>query len=65
MHRGLLVGVLALPLCGCGASAVGFWVQYPETERSFSLQWSFEKPDPAWRKPDAKKEQVVGVPTWM
>ncbi len=48
-----------------GSQAVGFWVQSPETERSFSLQWSFEKPDPEWRKPDPKKEQVVGVPTWM
>jgi hypothetical protein len=65
MRKVLLIGVLAVLLGGCGANAIGIWVQYPETERSFSLQWSFEKPDPAWRKPDAKKEQVVGVPTWM
>jgi hypothetical protein len=65
LYKVLLIGVLGLPLSGCGASAVGVWVQYPETERSFSWQWSFQQPDPAWHKPDAKKEQVVGVPTWM
>jgi len=41
------------------------WVQYPEANRSFSLQWNFDEPDPAWRKPDAKQEQVIGVPAWL
>jgi hypothetical protein len=65
MRRIVLAGMLTLPLHGCGANAIGVWVQYPETERSFSWQWSFQQPDPAWHKPDAQKEQVVGVPTWM
>jgi hypothetical protein len=59
--RTVLISVLVLSLSGCGASAVGFWVQYPEPERSFSLQWNFDEPDPAWRKPDAKRDQAIGV----
>ncbi len=61
--RKVLIGLSALLLGGCGANAVGLWVQYPEANRSFTLQWNFDQPDPAWRKPDAKQEQVIGVPT--
>ena len=63
LMRKVLVSLLALFLPGCGASAVGLWVQYPEPERSFSLQWNFDEPDPAWRKPDAQREQAIGVRT--
>lgn len=59
--------LLLLGGCAGGPIAVGVWVQFEDTTKSFAYSKSFTAPDPAWRCPDRTnaENQVLGVPTWM